>query len=218
MPRIATMARSAQPGVLIVDRTVHGPFENYQTPEQKIPGTPLQYPWESCITLGNNWGYVPGDKFKSATQVIHSLIEIVAKGGSLLLGVGPKPDGTLPQEAVQRLEEIGKWMNKNGEAIYGTRAVKNFQDGSTYFTQNLNNGKKFALVCLKENTALPAFIEWQGNLPAKGTIIKLLETGETAKWVLEGNQVKVYIPASVNKTKLNYPALAFSFKGVKDPE
>src|SRR5215218_10911878 len=89
MPAIATMARQAQPGLLVVDRTVHGPYENYQTPEQRIPAQQLDHPWESCMTLANNWGYVPGDVFKSPTKVIHTLIEVVAKGGSLLLGVGP---------------------------------------------------------------------------------------------------------------------------------
>ncbi len=87
MPKIASMARKNQPGLLIVDRTVHGPYENYRTPEQSIPKTKSDTPWESCITLGGAWGYVPNDNFKSATKVIHTLIEVVAKGGSLLLGV-----------------------------------------------------------------------------------------------------------------------------------
>lgn len=214
--RIAEMARRAQPGLLIVDRTVHGKFENYQTPEQKIPANQLPYPWESCITLGNNWGYVAGDRFKSATQVIHSLIEVVAKGGSLLLGIGPKPDGTFPQEAVQRLEEIGTWMKKNGEAIYNTRSVKHYQDSNTYFTQNRINATHFALVCLPENTPLPSHVGWQNNLPEKGTTIKLLQTGETVKWVQEGSSVKVFLPSSVLKSKIHYPALAFSFTPAMD--
>ena len=77
----------------MVDRTVHGPYENYQTPEQRIPATQLDHPWESCMTLANNWGFVANDQFKSSSKIIHSLIEVVAKGGSLLLGIGPKPDG-----------------------------------------------------------------------------------------------------------------------------
>ncbi len=211
MPEIAAMVRRAQPGLLIVDRTVHGPYENYQTPEQRIPSRQLDYPWESCMTLGNAWGYVPGDKYKSPTKVIHSLIEIVAKGGSLLLGIGPKPDGTLPEEVVQRLEEIGKWMNKNGEAIYNTRATKIYRDGNTFFTQNKKEPTMYALVCLQENQALPEFIEWKNNLPEKGSKIKLLETGEIVKWTNDGNTIKLFFPSSLLKTKNVYPALAFSF-------
>ena len=79
MPKIATMARQAQPGLLIVDRTVHGPYENYQTPEQKIPEKQLDNPWESCLTLANNWGYVANDQFKTSAKIIHTLIEVVQK-------------------------------------------------------------------------------------------------------------------------------------------
>ena len=159
--------RKAQPGLIIVDRTVHGPYENYQTPEQKIPEDQLSYPWESCMTLANNWGYVPGDHYKSSATVIHALIEITAKGGSLLLGIGPKPDGLLSEEAIQHMKEIGAWMDKNGAAIYNTRITKNFHDGNIWFTRNQKLGYRYALVCLKESDELPGFIEWNNNLPAK---------------------------------------------------
>lgn len=215
MPKIAAMAREAQPGLLMVDRTIHGPYENYQTPEQHIPAKQLDYPWESCMTLANNWGYVPNDKYKSAAKIIHALIEVVSKGGSLLLGVGPKPDGTLPKEATQRLEAIGRWMNKNGEAIYNTRITKDYNDGNTYFTQNKKEGKQYALVCLKEGDALPASLTWKTNVPKKGSKIKMLETGETVEWVMENNVVKVIIPAALLKSKKAYPALAFSFTAVE---
>jgi alpha-L-fucosidase len=211
MPAIATMGRKAQPGLLIVDRTVHGPYENYQTPEQKIPAVQLPNPWESCMTLANNWGYVPGDVYKSPTKIIHSLIEVVAKGGSLLLGVGPKPDGTLPTEAVERMAVIGKWMDKNGAAIYNTRIAKNYHDGNTWFTKNNQSGITYALVCIPENEPLPAQVSWKTNLPKKGTTIKLLQTGATLKWVPEADGIKVLIPSSLLKGKVQYPALAFSF-------
>lgn len=209
MPRIATMAREAQPGLLIVDRTVHGPYENYQTPEQRIPATQLDHPWESCMTLGGAWGYVPNDKLKSANKVIHSLIEVVAKGGSLLLGVGPKPDGTLTDESVQRLEEIGVWMKKNGEAIYNTRTISNYNDSATYFTRNKNNGTYYALVCLPEESITPTTVEWKGNAPKKGSKMKLLQNGDTVKWLQQGNTTRVFLPASLKKEKL--PAIALSF-------
>jgi alpha-L-fucosidase len=211
MPRIAGMARKAQPGLLIVDRTVHGPYENYQTPEQRVPANKLDYPWESCMTLGNAWGFVPGDKLKSTAKVIHSLIEIVAKGGNLLLGVGPKPDGTLPTEVVQRLQEIGKWMNENGAAIYNTRTTEVFKEDSIFFTRSKAGKVKYALVCLPENQALPATITWERNRPQKGSAMQVLQTGENVKWILEGSKVKVYLPASIMKMKGSIPALAFSF-------
>jgi alpha-L-fucosidase len=206
MPRIATMAREAQPGLLIVDRTVHGLYENYQTPEQRVPENKIDNPWESCLTLANNWGYVPNDKYKSSAKIIHSLVEVVAKGGSMLLGVGPKPDGTLPEEAVTRLAEIGKWLDANGEAIYNTRATDRFQDGTTYFTQG-KKSTRYAIALLPENAAAPTVIEWTGNAPKKGSKMKLLQTNKQVKWVKEGDKVKVFLPASMPAS----PALAFAF-------
>ena len=211
IPAIAAMARKAQPGLLVVDRTVHGEYENYQTPEQKIPATQLQYPWESCITLGHAWGFVPNDQFKTSAKVIHSLIEIVAKGGSMLLGIGPKADGTFPDEAIARLKEIGKWLNKNGEAIYNTRITSKYQDGATYFTKNSKTGKMYALMCLPENSSVPKQVEWTQNLPVAKTKITLLQTGTIVKWARQGDKVLVDIPASLVKEGSNLPALAFSF-------
>lgn len=211
MPSIARMARKAQPGLLIVDRTVHGEFENYQTPEQRVPTSQLNYPWESCITLGNAWGYVPNDQFKSSTKVIQTLIEIVAKGGSLVLGVGPGADGTLPTKVIQRLEEIGQWMNKNGEAIYNTRPVKNYQDSTTFFTRNRNHGSMYAIVCLAEDQAVPSEVAWTANIPVKGTKMKILQTGEIVRWRQDGDRVRVIVPASIVRSNKKYPAFAFSF-------
>jgi len=211
MPKIAAMARKAQPGILMVDRTVHGPYENYQTPEQRIPATQLNHPWESCMTLANNWGFVANDQFKSSSRVIHSLIEVVAKGGSLLLGIGPKPDGTLPAEAVQRMEEIGSWTGKNGAAIYNTRITKNYNDGNTWFTQNPKDGTRYALVCLKEGEALPKLVSWKMNAPKTKSTMKLLQTGENVKWFMENSAVVVVVPKSLLKSKSVSAALAFAF-------
>jgi alpha-L-fucosidase len=211
MPKIATMARASQPGLLMVDRTVHGTYENYQTPEQQIPKTQLDNPWESCMTLANNWGHVPNDKYKSSARVIHTLIEVVAKGGNLLLGIGPKPDGSFTDEAIQRLKEVGNWMNKNGSSLYNTRTTKNYQDGNTFFTQNPKTGTFYALVCLQESQLTEKEITWQYHLPKKGSKLTLLQTGEEVKWKEEEHRVRIYLPSSVVNSKESYPALAFSF-------
>lgn len=213
MPRIATMARKAQPGLLIVDRTVHGPFENYQTPEQSIPKQKLDHPWESCITLGYAWGYVPNDQYKSSAKVIHTLIEVVAKGGSLLLGVGPGTDGTFNAAQVERLKEVGAWLKSNGGAIYNTRTADYYYDAAsdTYFTTGKSN-ETFALVRLAEGKAIPTTVSWTGNIPRNGTRMKLLATGETVKWKKDGDKVTVTLPAAFLKKNKVYAALAFSFQ------
>ena len=129
----------------------------------------------------------------------------------MLLGIGPKADGTLPEDAVARLKEIGKWLNKNGEAIYNTRITSKYQDGNTYFTKNPKTGKMYALVCLPEDSPLPKQVEWTQNVPVAKTKITLLQTGTTVKWSRQGDKVLVDIPASLLKKGTNPAALAFSF-------
>jgi alpha-L-fucosidase len=209
LDKIAVNARKKQPGLLIVDRTVHGPFENYLTPEQNVPKTKLDFPWESCITLGGAWSYVPNDQFKSANKVIRLLSEIVAKGGSLLLGVGPNPDGTLSELQISRLKEIGDWLKVNGAAIYGTRATEIYTDNENFFTKG-KNGETYVIVPLKENEPMPSAITWSKNIPAKGSAVTLLMNGKKVKWEKTADGVKVNLPADVRKLK-SYPALAFSF-------
>ncbi|MFT3935521.1 MAG: alpha-L-fucosidase [Chitinophagaceae bacterium] len=215
MPKIASMARKEQPGLLIVDRTVHGPYENYQTPEQTIPKEKQDHPWESCITLGGAWGYVPNEHLKSSATIIHKLIEVVAKGGSLLLGVGPKADGTLQEAEIPRLQEIGAWLAVNGNAIYNTRTTDKYIDGNVYFTQSKDGKTLYALALIPENTAITTTIEWSGNIPAKGSKMKLLQTGATVKWTVENGKVKVTIPSALLQSKTMVPALAFSFNASK---
>lgn len=211
IPRIAAMARKAQPGLLIVDRTVPGMYENYQTPEHTVPERALDNPWESCMTLGNNWGYVPGDPLKSSAKIIHTLIEIVAKGGSLLLGIGPRSDGTLDSLQIQRLTEIGNWLKINGDAIYNTRVAKEYRDGETFFTQSKDGRIRYAIVRIPENSTLPSTMEWKGNFPVKGSKLNLISNGTLVKWKKDGNSVKVYLQYSMIHSGKYYPAVVFSF-------
>ena len=97
---------------------------DFGTPEQQIPATGLPgVDWESCMTMNDTWGYDQYDqRWKSAPVLIQNLVDIASKGGNFLLNVGPKADGTIPPESVERLAVMGKWMKTNGESIYGTSA------------------------------------------------------------------------------------------------
>jgi alpha-L-fucosidase len=141
MPRIAKMARSHQPGLLIVDRTVHGPYENYRTPEQHVPARGLAYPFETNMTITGNWGHVPNARYKTANKLIHTLVDVVAKGGNFILNVGPTPQGTFESTAYERLKEIGQWMKINNEAIYATRKWRTYHEGDDIRFTRTKDGK-----------------------------------------------------------------------------
>ncbi|MBX3013290.1 MAG: alpha-L-fucosidase [Caldilineaceae bacterium] len=92
------------------------------TPEQQLPDRPTPGPWEACFTLGTQWAYKPTNElYKSGTQLIEMLIETRAKGGNLLLNVGPTPDGEIPVEQTARIQEMALWNFVNGEAIFDSR-------------------------------------------------------------------------------------------------
>jgi alpha-L-fucosidase len=94
---------------------------DYGTPEQEIPAGGLPgVDWESCMTMNNHWGYNQHDQhWKSSTEMIRMLVDIVSKGGNYLLNVGPTSEGLIPAPSVERLREMGHWMKQNGESIYG---------------------------------------------------------------------------------------------------
>jgi alpha-L-fucosidase len=96
---------------------------DYGTPEQRIPGQASKELFEVCMTLNNHWGYNKYDNnWKSPQTIIRNLADIAGKGGNYLLNVGPTAEGTIPEGSVKTLQEVGKWMNKYGESIYGTTA------------------------------------------------------------------------------------------------
>jgi len=101
---------------------------DFSTPEQHVPPTGLDYDWEVCMTMNTSWGYKHYDhNWKSAETLIRMLVDIASKGGNLLLNVGPTAEGLIPEPSVERLKAIGKWMDVNGESVYGTTASPFFK-------------------------------------------------------------------------------------------
>ena len=115
---IVDLVHELQPDCLVNNRA--GVPGDYGTPEQEIPPTVLNDPWETCMTMNRHWGYNKNDNdWKSAESLIRNLVDIVSKGGNYLLNVGPTPEGVFPAPAVDRLDEMGQWLKVNGTAIYG---------------------------------------------------------------------------------------------------
>lgn len=109
---------TVQPQLIVVDRTVPGEYENILTPEQEVPAEPIDVPWETCMSLGRSFSFHYDDVVKSPEEVIHTLCEILAKGGSLALNITPQPNGELPSRGVAVLRELGDWLRHHGEAVY----------------------------------------------------------------------------------------------------
>lgn len=104
--------------------TEEGFAGDFGTPEQEIPSRGFPgVDWESCMTMNGSWGYDANDaNWKSAKTLVENLVDCASKGGNYLLNVGPKADGTIPDESLERLAEVGRWLDKHGEAVYGSSA------------------------------------------------------------------------------------------------
>lgn len=116
------LLRQYNPNIIINSRLNH--HGDYETPEQGIPvKRPQDRYWELCYTMNDSWGYQHFDhNYKSPNMIIRTLVDCISMGGNLLLDIAPKADGTIPDEQVIILEELGRWTSKHAEAIYGTRA------------------------------------------------------------------------------------------------
>jgi len=166
------------PGVVLNARM--GEYGDYDTPEQGIPFSPLPGAWELCMTMSPGWGY--SDHTQSPEQqidtpyLIQLLSETVAMGGNLLLNVGPKPDGTIPEWEIKNLKAIGAWLDLNGEAVYGSRAGihKNHYAGCSTLSKD---GKTLYLFVFSK--------------PVNGLMLKGLQNTPTQISVLGSPEIKV---------------------------
>jgi alpha-L-fucosidase len=126
------MVRRLQPHILINDRSgwdARGSLmpEDFDTPENVVRASPPYRDWESCDTMNTSWGYHWADHdWKPARQLIANLVACASLGGNLILNIGPRGDGSVQPEAVERLREIGAWLRRNGqgESIYGTQRAE----------------------------------------------------------------------------------------------
>lgn len=194
MDELVIKARKKQPGLIVVDRAVYGKNQNYLTPENRVPEKTLPYPWESCIISGGGWSYTPNAKYMSGRQGIHLLIDVVAKGGNLLLNIAPSPEGEWQQGAYDLLKEYGAWMKVNNTAIYGTKPIAPYKENNICFTQN-KDGNVFLFYMANEGEdKIPAEIIVKSMSPKRGAKIHMLGSKKKLKWEKLDVGFKVKIP------------------------
>jgi alpha-L-fucosidase len=216
MDEIVKAARLKQPGLIVVDRAVPGKNQNYLTPENEVPDHMLFYPWESCIISGGGWSWVKDATYMSPNKLVHLLVDIVAKGGNLLLNIAPGPDGSWDRGAYDMLEAMGQWIKVNGEAIYGTRPQPPFKEGKICLTAK-KDGTVYAIYLADEDEKeMPAMIGMTEYCPEEDAVITLLDTETPLLWSKVGKGFMARVPEALQK---NPPCQeAWVFKITKQPQ
>jgi alpha-L-fucosidase len=190
---VKQMMLNLQPHLVINDRLPEA--GDYATPEQQIPFEPPEGWWETCMTMNHQWAYHPDSStYKSTAELIRTLTEVVSKGGNLLLNVGPKPDGTWPEEAVSRYREIGAWLEHAGEGIYGTTRSPH----PACFHGPMTCKGKSLYLHVRDVPRGPIVVQGIFSPVAR---VRLLRTGETlsfaqqTKALLSDGRVRIELPA-----------------------
>jgi alpha-L-fucosidase len=177
-----TMVRKLLPDIIINNRSRIP--EDFDTPEQRIEASQNR-PWESCMTLNDSWGYHAADfNWKSPTTVIRNLITCARDGGNYLLNIGPRADGSIPEESVRILSTVGDWMAKNGATIYQSEPCQPRRGNYLSFTR-------------KGNTLYAHVHYWPGetvvigNLLNKVSSVKLFATGAPVQFQQDDYRIRL---------------------------
>jgi len=168
-----------QPDIVINNRNLLG--GDFSTPEQSTQAGMAD--WESCMTMNDSWGYIPNDQnWKSPQQLLQNLVECTRDGGNYLLNIGPMPDGRVPPASVERLQTIGGWLRRNGEAVYATQRC-NFPHGNV------------GVYTRKGNTLFAHIYFWPGERMTVGGVkfkvraARFLASGLPVKFTQRGTQL-----------------------------
>jgi len=199
MDELVEKARAKQPGLIVVDRAVHGKNQNYLTPENRVPEKALPYPWESCIISGGGWAHTKDAKYMSGREGIQTLVDIVAKGGNLLLNIAPTPEGEWQDGAYRLLQDFASWMKVNSESIYNSKVLPPYKENNICMTQQENGSAYFFYMCKENENTIPSEITINSHQPVKNAQVTLLGSTKVLKWKKAGNGFKIFIPKELSK-------------------
>lgn len=183
-----TEIRKHTPDIVINNRYGLRDNDGFLTPEAKVGEFNIEKPWESCMCLNGHWGWRPNLQPLSLRELISMLVMVVTGGGNLLLNIGPKGDGSLEEAEVRRLLEVGEWMDKYGESIYGTRGGP------------LVNGEEWGGTVWKDNKLYIHVINWRNDfikIPKSDSAIKKVYslTTDSVEFEEEENIYKLSVSA-----------------------
>lgn len=183
--------------------------------ERGKSGNMMQFPWQTDTSVGTkSWGYIDDEVYKAPGQIVDDLVDIVSKNGNLLLNIGPRADGTIPQEQQDLMLAVGKWLQVNGEAIYGSKCWKRFGEGETQSTKGSFTDNKAVEYTAQDirfttqgNDLYAITLEWSdkdvlvksltpeviGNAKILG--VKMLGSEEEIRWQLCADGLRLYFPS-----------------------
>jgi alpha-L-fucosidase len=179
---------------------------DFGTPEQEIGTFNIEEPWESCITICKQWAWKPNDHMKSLRECLHTLVQTVGCGGNLLFNVGPMLDGRIEQRQIERLNEMGEWLNLNGNSIYGTKGGP-FKPTSWMVSTHRENSVYVHLLYWPDKKLLLP------NLPDHDVVAVKLMNGEPLEYESATDYLTIVLPemppdenVSVLRLDLDSPA------------
>ena len=197
MDYLVKKAREIQSELIVVNRAVQGKYQNYLTPENRIPDKPLPYPWESCIISGGGWSYTRDAHYMSGRKAVQMLVDIVAKGGNLLLNIAPGPEGEWQQGAYDLLQQIGDWMKINSEGIYNAEVLEPYKENNICMTQQDNGNTYFFYFCRKDESVMPDEIVIQAHKPVPDAVVTVLGFDKHLEWEIRANGFRVIVPEEI---------------------
>ena len=156
--------------------------------------------WESCTTFGTSYGFLEGDKYKPVERVIREMVEVISRNGNYLINIGPKADGTLVPEQVERLKSMGKWLKINGAAIYGSRYWKVFEQKQDHLAFTTNGKNLYAIALKKPSTAftIAATSDWT---PEQVKSVRLLGSDAKVEWKMTDSGLKITPPEDLGQSE-----------------
>jgi alpha-L-fucosidase len=199
-------------------------YGDYETPEQNFPVTKPNFNWwELCMTTNDNWGFHNDNNWKTPYEVISIFVDAVSNGGNLLLDMGPKEDGTIPEEQINVLKELGAWNKKNGEAIFNT--IAGLPQGHFYGPSTLSKDSSTIYLFLHGKVNGPVMIKGLRNkieeitVVGNGTKLQSKIVGKIS-WSPVPGLVYIDVPANVAdkyitvlKVKLDKPVSLYKGHG-----